>query len=598
MKLPWHKPTELEVATRELRTLHDKRALREVHNATAFEISRLQALEARGTPFYRDPASQGRPRVLRVPVPVYEQDPVTGYPFVPATHYEQITIPEDLRFENDPLFGWTADPFLPYTDAYISNGVNSFPRELFPQFAHTLRTQVAFDAVRWESRRFFELSPTYAGLINHIRNYVAGDGLDVSATSKENPDLAQAVTLYLQAFAQHRSNDLSTRILDTVLALLRDGEDFLRLYPTDDLPLLRPVDAGWVRGPHQEITGPWAMGIMTDWPRDHIEPLAYHIWYPDNTQEDVSPTQMFHAKLYSSTGGNTKRGVPLSYRMRKQLPQLSRLIDCLVLGESARQAIAYFKQYAIADKSAVQGSLNIRQPYGDNFFDHAHEIEPGTIEHINKGQQVVAPPVGQALTGESVYNMLCQVLAQAANVPLWFIQASTREETRSNALSSESPAMKMIIRLQSDVKAHYKRVCESAVAMAAAQGRFPADVLQAVQITCELQSPISRDLKAEIEVYTQLTDKGVCSPQTLAQHFDLEFDDEREKIQQAEAAGWINTPEKQVLSERPTTPSGEKAAERDEQAAITGEDTRFEGPTSQLGCNNSALPRLANSHTI
>ena len=445
-------------------------------------------------------------------------------------------------------------------------GLASFPREMFPASMQTLRIQLAQDAARWESRIWWETIPVYNGLLGHLQNYIVGEGMTIDVTSDTDEVLAQEVNDFIEEFAQYRYNNLYQRVWDAALGLYRDGESFLRLYPTDDLPLLRWIDPGWVRAAHNDTVGPWGMGILTDWPIDHIEPLAYHVWLPDNTHADVSPTQMFHYKLESSVTGNTKRGAPLSYRMRKQLQQISKLTDCLAVGEAARQAVPYIQAFEVADRTAVQGVISSRTappwtmtPTG--LRRHGRDIEPGEIQYINAGQKFVEPPEGHADSGQVAYNVLCQVIANACNVPIWFVSASVVEETAANALTAESPVVRMLIHVQNGLCRHFEAVLKSVVAMGAAQGRFPVDVLDNLNICCTLPTPISRDLQQEMAVYSELTNRGCCSPQTLCQRFSLDFDEQRTLIKEAEAAGWQAVPGDQILSERPTGQETEKAAE-------------------------------------
>ena len=533
----FHRPTELEVA--EARLAKQKKRIRDIRlrNHAARVASQLEQLEADGTPFHTPaPAPQEHPQLSFHPVPVYETDEATGFPLVPTVHFEQ-----------DPIFGWNGNSDFGW-DLGANVPINAFPRELFPDRPTTLRTQIAQDAIRFQSRAWYETCPMYSGPIGHLRNYIIGGGMQVDVTSKDDPDLATKVMEWIDEFAEHKQNKLHKRIDDSVLNLFRDGEDALRLFPGEEYPQIRPVDTSTIRGPHNEINGPWAYGILTSWPRDFEDVQAYHLWYPDNTHEDVSPEHLKLAKL-DTTGSNVKRGVPLAYKIRKQLPQMSKLLDCMAVGEAARQAIPYIVQHQLADKAAVgaalQSSLDADQQYhqvnGGTQLDGDYresEIEPGSISHVNKGQEYASTPQGYAHQGTDAYQSLGQAIANALNVPLWMVMATVKEETYASSLVAESPLVKLIQRYQGIITEHFEEVITSAVNMAIAAGVFPDNVWDVCVLHASLPSPVARNRKDEIEIGLQLLEQNLLSPQTLLATHDLEFDAEQELIKQAEQSGW------------------------------------------------------------
>ena len=544
----------------------------------------MTRLESEGVPFERAPApaGQSRPSAMRA-TPVYERDDATGYPFKPA-----------MRYEQDPLFGWLdGNPFgMAGLDLSTDIPISAFPREMFPERPTSLRTQIAQDAIRFQSCVWWETMPFYSGPIGHLRNYVCGQGMTVDCVAiepeeddgeegesyeqdgppqaetdpetpkevsdeQQNPNdgLAEEIQAYLDGFATFRHNRLHKRLWDSVLNLFRDGEDALRVFPppakpldgeSDVYPEVRSVDVSTIRGPHNEIYGPWAYGVLTDWPRDFDNVKAYHIWYPDNTHEDVLPTVLKLAKL-DTTGSNVKRGVPLGYKIRKQLPQMARLLDCMAVGEAARQAIPYIRQFATADRSAVRAATpsfidsadEAANAYatalGGNYGD---EIHPGQVPLINRGQEFVDTPSGNADSGTSAYRTLAETVACALNVPLWFITGTADQENYASSLVSESPLHKTIVRAQQIVTDHFKEVCVAAVEMAVALGRFPIDWRAKVEIHCELPSPLARDPDKAVDSDLKLLDKKLLSPQHVCVRNGLDFDEETDLIAQAESAGW------------------------------------------------------------
>jgi hypothetical protein len=579
------RPDDLQESRERLRGQVREIARVELRNANAEAASRLEQLKSRGVPFSQPQAVHQPPQPQSYhPVPVYEADEATGYPFKPA-----------MRFEQDPLFGWPLSDWggVGY-DLSNAMPLGSFPREMYPERPTTLRTQIAQDAIRFQSRVWYETCPFYSGPIGHLRNYVVGAGMTCDAVAIEpdadaepepsyeqdgppqaeadpeadeevpeeqqnpNEELAAEIQDYLDGFATFRHNALHRRVKESVLNLFRDGEDALRISPppseplageSDVYPEIRSVDVSTIRGPHNEIYGPWAFGVLTDWPHDFEDVQAYHLWYPDNTHENVLPTVLKLAKLHT-TGANVKRGVPLAYKIRKQLPQMTKLLDCMAVGEAARQAIPYIRQFNVADRGAVRAATPSSIDSYDAMQEEYHaalygdgtrwrdEIRPGEVPLINKGQEFQDTPQGRAESGTLAYRTLAETVACALNVPLWFITGTADQENYASSLVSESPLTKTIVGVQGIVTDHYKAVCEAVIDIAVAGGKFPIDWRSKVEIHCELPSPIARDPDKAVDSDLKLLDKKLLSPQHVCVRNGLDFDEECDLIDQAEAGGW------------------------------------------------------------
>src|SRR5208337_3146231 len=298
---------ELEDTRARIREQRDRIALVRARNVAAQTAADLDALESMGRPHApSSSATRATPSHVQVrPVYAYESDPLTGYPYVPVVRFEQFI------GQNDPLFGWPVGQPLGYITALGQPlvGANSFPRELFPQFPQSLRTQIAQDATRLESRLYYETLEFYKAPLDHLVHYSVGGGLTWDCVSKEDESLAQAVSDWLEEWGKR--NRLWRLVPESVLNLLGDGETFTRTWDTDEYPEAVETEASWIRGPHNEIYGPWAMGCLCpQWPKRFDKITAFNLWYPDNTQEQLAPTMLVHTKLGAS---NVKRGIPLSY---------------------------------------------------------------------------------------------------------------------------------------------------------------------------------------------------------------------------------------------------------------------------------------------
>jgi DNA topoisomerase IB len=604
---------EIRALSKQVKAHRKDRKKLQLRNRLARERSLLIKLENYGVPIERQfdrqqsQIQRHSPKSLTVHEPAYATDPATGYPFLQTTEAWDVKPGNKhrTRFEQDPLFGWGVNQFAFGFDRLGDLSTNvptgSFPRELFPERPTTLRTQIAQDAMRFQSRAWFETHPQYAGACGHLVNYTIGTGLTFDVVSDVDKQLAQDVMDYLTEFAKYRWNNLAKRPRQTALNILRDGEDALRIVPSDgEYPEIRVIDTSWIRGPHNEITGPWSMGVLTSWPKCYDDVRAYNVWYPDNTQENISPFTMSLAKA-ATIGSNVKRGIPLSYKIRKQLPQISNLVDCMAIGEAARQSIPYIQQYNLADKSAVGAALRANESnaappelYGDGYgygmgygaWDR-DGIRPGEVRHINKGQIFEGPPdaPGFAVSGPAVYRTLCESCACATNTPIWFWTGSADAENYSSSLVSESPVVKEIQTLQDEVTVHYKFLLTAAVMIGASEGRFPANVLQIVQVHVTLPTPVARNRKDEVETDLKLLDKRLLAPQQVCKRNDIDFQEAQELIDQAEADGWTN----QMGVTQGERPAGQEGPEGEEPAKTGNEPKRLEQLSDRL---DAALARF------
>ena len=255
-------PSELEVQKARYQKLWEEEEATRLRNGYALEASRIEHFKSRGLPVYApvtnvDTIQEAIAKLPKHyhPVPVFNKDAATGYPFS-----------QSVLFEQDPLFG------QPYSGLDIMDlasptfAVNAFPREMFPDRPSSLRTQVAQDAMRFMSRYYYEVCPQYSGPIGHLVNYTVGGGMDYRVVSDDEV-LAQELNDWLQGLC---GDTFWKLVLEATLNLFRDGDQFTRIWPTNgDYPELTSFDSSWIRGPHNEMTGPWSFGLLTSWPKRH-----------------------------------------------------------------------------------------------------------------------------------------------------------------------------------------------------------------------------------------------------------------------------------------------------------------------------------------
>lgn len=133
------------------------------------------------------------------------------------------------------------------------------------------------------------------------------------------------------------------------------------------------------------------------------------------------------------------------------------------------------------------------------------------------------------------YRTLCEAIASALNVPLWFVSGTADSENYASSLVSESPVVQLVTHYQQIVTDHYQQVMEAVVDLS---GQFPEDWRDKVSIHAELPSPVSRDEDKAVDSDLKLLDKKLISPQHVCTRHKLDFEEETDLISQAEANGW------------------------------------------------------------
>ena len=226
---------------------------------------------------------------------------------------------------------------------------------------------------------------------------------------------------------------------------------------------------------------------------------------------------------------------------------MAKLLDCMAVGEAARQSIPYIRQFNLADRAAVRAATpSALDTWAIEEAEYSaalgtrseNEIRPGEVPLINRGQEYVETPQGRAESGTFAYRTLCEALATCWQVPVWFITGSADSENYASSLVSESPVIKKVLRIQDKICDHYERICKAAIGMAIALGKLPVDCLERVEIHCELSTPVARDPDKAVDTDIKLLDKKLLSPQHLCTRNGLDFKEESDLIKQAEQDGW------------------------------------------------------------
>ena len=559
---------ELVKLYREHRSVQAQNKQYELQHSLQFQLSRNRVLKNMGTVEYQKTSKSssvsptlryGASDCTTIPIrfPAYQGTTFqfnqagrpTEYPFQETEIWEQVPVSK-LRFEagDDEFFRKSDDLGWLMGWSPISLGLGGqFPREMMPGSLSSIRVMTGLDLLRFQSKIMFETISPYSGVINHLCNYVCGDrGSTIVASSKKDKKLAQDMSDYLEKWCIRIG--FLNKIRASCNHLLVQGECFPRRWIDGRVTL---TDPSWCRGPYNEIgQNPWGYGVFSpNWPFEIDTVGAYHIWYPSNDHETLSPQELFHAKLDSSVGPSAKRSVPLSYRIRPLLPMMETLIQEMGSGETKRQKIAYI--ISLPDETDRNNKLfkrGIDSPFAaslrevgneEGFPSGMYNPEAGAWEYP-QSVEVTAPPVGaMAQSGCLAYNKMATVAANAVGVASWMFGSDFQEASRATSLTASEPTVKTGKNLQRILTECWEDVAEAEI-IYSRETSFPIDAFENgdVRIHIELPNVEVRDMT---ELYDRLSKQmhdKLKSPQHVAGEMGDDFEEEQELFAIAEAAGF------------------------------------------------------------
>lgn len=562
---------ELHDLMRQYRRVEAEVKSRELRNDLQFMLSKHRVLKQIEHVEYQKPADvKPSTRSMMLRFPCFQgsqfQFNSAGYP-TEYPFYEQENWRE-VRFEDEdyPFFRHSDDLGWLMGWSPVSLGLGGqFPREMMPGSMSSIRVMTGLDLLRFQSKIMFETIAPYSGVINHLINYTCGDkGAAIVASSKDKK-LGKEVSDYLSRWCD--SIGFLNKVRDCCNHLLVQGECFPRRWRDSRVTL---TDPSWCRGPHNEIgQSPWSYGILSpNWPYETDTVGAFHIWYPSNDHETLSPMEQFHARLDSSAGPSAKRSVPLNYRIRPLLPLLETIAAEMGQGEARRQKISYIVSLpAAADKQSVL-KRGLDSPFGKGLMDYAKDLGPDMAGMYNAESgawqmpnvvQVTAPPVGTAASESAckAYDKLATVAANAVGVASWMFGSDFKEASRATSLTAAEPSVKTGKNIQRILCEVWKDIAQ-AECLLNLETDFPEDMFKSglVKIHVELPNVEVRDMNDLYDRLSKQMKDRLKSPQNVASEMGDSFEDEQDLYKIAEESGWKAPLDRETIHDEDTDLKG------------------------------------------
>jgi capsid protein len=363
-------------------------------------------------------------------------------------------------------------------------------------------------------------------------SYIVGTGHAYHAVARPEHDAPEELLRDVQAVLDQfvRANRWHQRQQEIVRRKDRDGEAFLRLFPTADGSVrVRFVEPGQVSTPPERIGDPSAsLGVLTE--SDDVESvLGYFV---DGRLVDAAEIQ--HRKAH--VDANVKRGLPLFYPVRKNLRRAEKLLRNMSVVAEIQSAIALIRKHASGTRSGVQNFVQSQADVSTanpstGKATHFQRYAPGTILDAFAGVDYEFPAAAiDAARYVAVLQAELRAIASRLVMPEFMLTSDASNANYSSTMVAEGPAVKMFQRLQRELIDEDLDVMRRVIAAAVTAGRLPRESLTAVEIQGVPPTLAARDRLKEAQADQILLRSGVLSPQTMAMRHGLDPDKERQLL--------------------------------------------------------------------
>ncbi len=392
--------------------------------------------------------------------------------------------------------------------------------------------------IREESRFYANFHPFLLSAIENRVSYTIGTGHQYTVRARPQVEIDSGTLDRVRGeildFVER--NEWYDRQAETRRRIDRDGEAFLRFFESRGRLVVRFVEPEHVAQPVRSDA--W-YGIETE-PQDVETAVAYHVLRnptrPGDT-ERVPASQIQHRK--EGVDRNSPRGVPLCYPIRANLRRSWKLLRNMSTVASIQAAVAIVRKHSGAKTGTIQqyvANIATAKTTGSDGQEKTYQqYPPGAIVDVPSGVEYEFPASGidvanyvQALQAE------LRAIAARLCMPEFMLSADASNANYASTMVAEGPAVKMFERLQTATIWADWRVIQRALVTAERAGRLPEGITDQVEIDAEPPILMSRDRLKEAQADQILHGMGVVSRQSLASRHNLDFQHERDLIDEEE----------------------------------------------------------------
>lgn len=450
------------------------------------------------------------------------------------TYYDNVVDPREAFFDGED--GW-----LPLGHMGVPAQTDSRRLgEVLPVYL----SEHGLKALRDQCRRLLAYNEFAINAVESRINYIIGKGFQYRVLRRLGParpddalvDEAQRV---LDEF--HDAQEWGERAQECLRRCDRDGEAFLRLFPTArGLVEVRFIEPEHVCAPSTDA----AAGFGVETAADDVEDvLAYHVIEDPGagrTTTRVPAEEIVHIKL--NVDSTAKRGLPTFLPVRKNLDRAEKLLRNMSVLAQVQATFALIRRHKSHSASAVDA---FRQAQADASGTAPPAGKTSFLQRLVPGLILDAPdtteyqfPAMQVAAGSLVQILQAELRAIAARLcmPEYMLSADASNANYASSLVAEAPAVRHFERLQAFYARRFGAGCFArrrrcgvmwrVLASAVEQGRLAPETLTDLEIQVEGQSLVARDRHAESRRHRLLHREGILSKPTWAKLEGLDFEQE------------------------------------------------------------------------
>ena len=389
---------------------------------------------------------------------------------------------------------------------------------------------------RIELRDLVAKNPHARNVLRLLEAYVVGPGLQSNVVAQEesedNQRLALAVDRVWTAFLADNERHFSYS--EFARRTWRDGECFLRLFPTrDGQPAARFLDPEAI-APTAEY--PDSQGVITR-TGDVETPEFYLRVDPASGKllERIPAEEILHARIGADS--NQKRGVSFFAPLAESLDRFEQWLDVELSARKLQASIVLWRRVqgspgrvaGLADRASAGTAATSSGVRGERY-------RAGTILTTGQGTELQflqpdtnfgdAVPLGRTM-------LLC--IAAGAGLPEFMLTSDASNANFASTMVAEGPAVKLFQSEQLFFARHFRQLWRRVVSDSVARGALPGDAPDRVRLEWTFPKLIARDRPRERLADARLVDAQILSRAEVARRDDADPEQMRRELSSEES---------------------------------------------------------------
>jgi capsid protein len=371
--------------------------------------------------------------------------------------------------------------------------------------------------LRSKARRLAQANPYARNILRLLEVYVAGPGLKAVAAPRRSTadrDLLQNADRLWADFLAQNERHFSYR--ETARRTWRDGECFLRLFPTPEWPpQVRYVDPETI-GP--DAARPDSQGLVAD--PDDVETVWSYLRIDPATgelAEEIPAEEILHTKI--GVDSNEKRGVTIFAPVLDALACFDRWIETELQARKLQASIVLWRKVQGGPSQISQfidqaASSSVSNPYG---IQRKERYRPGTIVTTSPGTELqFLHPKTNFGDAVPLGRLVLLSIAAGAGVPEYMLSSDASNANYSSTMVAEGPAVKLFESEQQFFAGEFARLWRWVMQEAMRRGLLPRDFFDQVALRWSFPQLVSRDRSKERSTDAELAKAEILSRSEVA----------------------------------------------------------------------------------